>query len=183
MTSVYMLPARYWYNWLCRRGSLGDLRCLDHDYGVFRRAGQLRSCWWNHRLRSIHAHRNGGESALDRLVDRSPPHIPGPSGWFCGRCIILVRQNRLSYSNSLGNLRICLSLANIFSMATLTAHSAELTALLKDKPGRHSPGVEVGINIAFIVLTTFSHCLGVKVSLHGLVITDCVDKFYSYTAG
>jgi hypothetical protein len=48
-------------------------------------------------------------------------------------------------------------------MATLTAHSAELTALLKSKPERHSTGVEVGINIGFIVLTTFSHCLGVKV--------------------
>lgn len=51
-------------------------------------------------------------------------------------------------------------------MATLTAHSAELTALLKhgDNPARHSTGTEVGINIAFIALTAFSHCLGVKVS-------------------
>ncbi|KAF1961896.1 hypothetical protein CC80DRAFT_463405 [Byssothecium circinans] len=54
------------------------------------------------------------------------------------------------------------ALANIFSMATLTAHSAELTALLKDNPTRHPTGVEVGINIAFIILTTFTHCLGVR---------------------
>ncbi|PVI08350.1 hypothetical protein DM02DRAFT_621234 [Periconia macrospinosa] len=53
-------------------------------------------------------------------------------------------------------------LANIFSMAALTAHSAELTAFLKTKPEKHPPGVEAGINIAFIALTTFSHCLGVK---------------------
>ncbi|KAF2634637.1 hypothetical protein P280DRAFT_413354 [Massarina eburnea CBS 473.64] len=59
------------------------------------------------------------------------------------------------------------SLANIFSMATLTAHSAELTALLKDNPTRHPTGVEVGINIGLIGLTTFSHCLGVK--LYGKV--------------
>lgn len=57
------------------------------------------------------------------------------------------------------------SLANIMSMATLTAHSAELTALLKDNPEKHPPQVEVGINIAFIALTTFSHCLGVKVNI------------------
>jgi len=49
-------------------------------------------------------------------------------------------------------------------MATLTAHSAELTALLKSDPKPHSPGAEAAINIAFIALTTLSHCLGVKVS-------------------
>ncbi|CAI6334541.1 unnamed protein product [Periconia digitata] len=54
------------------------------------------------------------------------------------------------------------SLANIFSMATLTAYSAEVTALLKDDQKKHPTGVEVGINIAFIALTTLSHCMGVK---------------------
>ncbi|RYO03492.1 hypothetical protein AA0119_g4833 [Alternaria tenuissima] len=47
-------------------------------------------------------------------------------------------------------------------MTTLTALSAQLTVLLKDKPTPHSPGTEAAINIAFIALTTFSHCLGVK---------------------
>lgn len=54
-------------------------------------------------------------------------------------------------------------LANICSMATLTAQSSELTALLKDKPGRHKVETEVAINISFIALTTLSHCFGVKV--------------------
>ncbi|KAF1995487.1 hypothetical protein P154DRAFT_580794 [Amniculicola lignicola CBS 123094] len=54
------------------------------------------------------------------------------------------------------------TLANICSMATLTAQSAELTALLKDEPQRHKIGIEVVINLSLIVLTTFSHCLGVK---------------------
>jgi len=49
-------------------------------------------------------------------------------------------------------------------MATLTASSAELTALLKSDPKPHSAGAEAAINIAFIALTTLSHCLGVKVS-------------------
>ncbi|PSN74606.1 hypothetical protein BS50DRAFT_19661 [Corynespora cassiicola Philippines] len=53
-------------------------------------------------------------------------------------------------------------LSKICSMAALTAYSAELTALLKNKPGRHEKGPEVAINIAFILLTTASHCLGVK---------------------
>jgi amino acid transporter len=48
-------------------------------------------------------------------------------------------------------------------MATLTAHSAQLTALLKSDAKPHGTGAEIAINIAFIVLTTFSHCLGVKV--------------------
>ncbi|KAF2269983.1 hypothetical protein CC78DRAFT_564091 [Lojkania enalia] len=54
------------------------------------------------------------------------------------------------------------SYANICSMATLTAQSAELTALLKTKQERHEVAVEAAINVAFIALTTFSHCLGVK---------------------
>lgn len=49
-------------------------------------------------------------------------------------------------------------------MATLTAHSAELTALLKNDQKPHSTGAETAVNIAFIALTTLSHCLGVKVS-------------------
>jgi amino acid transporter len=49
-------------------------------------------------------------------------------------------------------------------MATLTAQSAELTALLKNNPEPHRVEVEAAINIALIVLTTFSHCLGVIVS-------------------
>ncbi|KAF2657272.1 hypothetical protein K491DRAFT_677429 [Lophiostoma macrostomum CBS 122681] len=54
------------------------------------------------------------------------------------------------------------TLANICSMATLTAQSAELTALLRgDK--KNSLGTEVGINFLFIGLTAISHCLGVKV--------------------
>jgi amino acid transporter len=48
-------------------------------------------------------------------------------------------------------------------MATLTAQSAELTALLKNDPNPHGPGAEAVISIAFIALTTLSHCLGVKV--------------------
>lgn len=50
-------------------------------------------------------------------------------------------------------------------MATLTAQSAELTALLRDPPKQHNVETEVGINILFIGLTTISHCLGVKVYL------------------
>ena len=57
-------------------------------------------------------------------------------------------------------------------MATLTAYSAELTALLKGDRSGHSTEVEVGINIAFIVLTTFTHCLGVKVNLTRLLILE-----------
>jgi amino acid transporter len=57
------------------------------------------------------------------------------------------------------------SLANICSMATLTAQSAELTSLLKKNQERHPIEVEAAINIAMIVVTTFSHCVGVKVSL------------------
>jgi amino acid transporter len=49
-------------------------------------------------------------------------------------------------------------------MTTLTALAAQLTVLLKDDQKPHSPGTEAAINIAFIALTTFSHCLGVKVS-------------------
>lgn len=48
-------------------------------------------------------------------------------------------------------------------MATLTAQSAELTAMLKDVPKRHDIGTEVGINVFFIALTTITHCLGVKI--------------------
>lgn len=48
-------------------------------------------------------------------------------------------------------------------MACLTAYSAELTSLMKSgPPGRHPPEVEVGITIAFIALTSLTHCLGVK---------------------
>ncbi|KAI4690727.1 uncharacterized protein J4E88_002199 [Alternaria novae-zelandiae] len=53
-------------------------------------------------------------------------------------------------------------LGKICAMATLTASSAELTALLKSDPKPHSAGAEAAINIAFIALTTLSHCLGVK---------------------
>ncbi|KAF2112752.1 amino acid permease-domain-containing protein [Lophiotrema nucula] len=53
------------------------------------------------------------------------------------------------------------TLANICSMATLTAQSAELTAQLKQDPKPHPIEVEAAINVALIVLTTFSHCLGV----------------------
>ena len=49
-------------------------------------------------------------------------------------------------------------------MAILNAQSAELTALLKDKPQRHNIETEIGINIFFISLTTISHCVGVKVA-------------------
>lgn len=49
-------------------------------------------------------------------------------------------------------------------MATLTAHSAELTALLRTDGKPHKIGEEFAINVGFIALTTFSHCLGVKVS-------------------
>jgi amino acid transporter len=54
-------------------------------------------------------------------------------------------------------------------MACLTAYSAELTALMKpgSNPDRHPPGVEVGITVAFIALTTLTHCLGVK--LYGTI--------------
>ncbi|KAL5438880.1 hypothetical protein PMIN05_005597 [Paraphaeosphaeria minitans] len=56
------------------------------------------------------------------------------------------------------------SLGNILSMACLTAYSAELTALMKsgNNLARHSPGAEVGITVAFIALTTLTHCFGVK---------------------
>lgn len=55
------------------------------------------------------------------------------------------------------------ALGNICSMATLTAFSSELTAMLKDVPKRHEVGTEVGINVFFIALTTFTHCLGVRI--------------------
>lgn len=55
-------------------------------------------------------------------------------------------------------------LGKICAMASLTANAAELTSLLKSDQKPHSTGSEVAINIAFIVLTTLSHCLGVKVS-------------------
>lgn len=49
-------------------------------------------------------------------------------------------------------------------MACLTAYSAELTSLLKSgsNPEQHPPEVEVGITIAFVALTTLTHCFGVK---------------------
>ena len=50
-------------------------------------------------------------------------------------------------------------------MTTLTAHAAQLTSLLKKDQEPHSIGAEVAINLAFISLTTISHCLGVKVSV------------------
>ncbi|KAJ4363567.1 hypothetical protein N0V83_009863 [Neocucurbitaria cava] len=53
-------------------------------------------------------------------------------------------------------------LGKIFAMATLTANAAQLTSLLKKDQKPHSTGAEVAINIAFIALTTVSHCLGVK---------------------
>ncbi|KAF1833515.1 hypothetical protein BDW02DRAFT_569955 [Decorospora gaudefroyi] len=53
-------------------------------------------------------------------------------------------------------------IAKICTMATLTALSSELTVLLKNDPKPHSIGEETAINIAFIALTTLSHCLGVK---------------------
>jgi hypothetical protein len=70
-------------------------------------------------------------------------------------------------------------------MATLTAHSAELTALLKSDPKPHGPGAEAAINIAFIALTTFSHCLGVKVTIiitRHLVLTrsSCMGRLNEY---
>ncbi|KAF1935599.1 hypothetical protein EJ02DRAFT_484259 [Clathrospora elynae] len=45
----------------------------------------------------------------------------------------------------------------ICAMATLTALAAQLTV-----PSKASRGTEAGVNVAFIALTTFSHCLGVK---------------------
>ena len=50
-------------------------------------------------------------------------------------------------------------------MATLTAQSAELTALVKDDPSKHKIWVEVMINLALIALTTITNCVGVQVSL------------------
>lgn len=48
-------------------------------------------------------------------------------------------------------------------MACLTAYSAELTAFVKSGDDHtHSQGVEVGITVAFIVLTTVTHCFGVR---------------------
>ncbi len=49
-------------------------------------------------------------------------------------------------------------------MATLTATAAQLTSLLKTDQKLHKAGTEAAINLAFIALTTLSHCLGVKVS-------------------
>lgn len=48
-------------------------------------------------------------------------------------------------------------------MATLTAQSSELTAMLKSHPQRHNIGTEAGINVFFVALTTITHCLGVKI--------------------
>jgi hypothetical protein len=54
-------------------------------------------------------------------------------------------------------------LSNICSLATLTEQSSEIVGLLQENPGRLSVGTEAGVNIFLIALTTFSHCLGVKV--------------------
>lgn len=61
-------------------------------------------------------------------------------------------------------------------MAILNAQSAELTALLKDEPGPHSIGAEIGINVFFISLTAISHCVGVKVS-RGLSLSLLRHRF------
>ncbi|KAE8831138.1 hypothetical protein PTNB85_07725 [Pyrenophora teres f. teres] len=53
-------------------------------------------------------------------------------------------------------------LGKICAMANLTSNAAELTTYLKKDQKPHSTGTEAAINIAFIALTTFSHCLGVK---------------------
>ncbi|KAF1847508.1 uncharacterized protein K460DRAFT_392847 [Cucurbitaria berberidis CBS 394.84] len=54
-------------------------------------------------------------------------------------------------------------LGKICAMATLTAHAAKLTSLLtKNEKALHPIGAEVAINFAFIVLTTLTHCLGVR---------------------
>jgi hypothetical protein len=67
-------------------------------------------------------------------------------------------------------------------MAALTAHSAELTSLLKSDQQPHKPGAEVAINIAFIALTTFSHCLGVKVRYRSRFHKTLGSSYGSYTA-
>ncbi|KAF2831684.1 hypothetical protein CC86DRAFT_431605, partial [Ophiobolus disseminans] len=53
-------------------------------------------------------------------------------------------------------------LGEICVMTSLTASAAELTALLKHDQKPHTIKAEVSINIAFILLTTLSHCLGMK---------------------
>jgi yeast amino acid transporter len=50
-------------------------------------------------------------------------------------------------------------------MATLTEQSTEIVGLLQENPGRLSVGAQAGVNIFLIALTTFSHCLGVKVTI------------------
>ncbi|ORY10484.1 amino acid permease-domain-containing protein [Clohesyomyces aquaticus] len=54
------------------------------------------------------------------------------------------------------------TLANICSMATLTAQSTELTALMKNHPSKYGNGATAGINLFLILLTTLSQCIGVK---------------------
>ncbi|KAF2184605.1 hypothetical protein K469DRAFT_739270 [Zopfia rhizophila CBS 207.26] len=54
------------------------------------------------------------------------------------------------------------TLSNTCSMSILNAQSAELTALLKDKPQRHNIEAGIGIKVFFIALTTISHYFGVK---------------------
>lgn len=66
-------------------------------------------------------------------------------------------------------------------MATLTAHAAELTSLLKNDQKPHTTGAEVAINIGFIALTTLSHCFGVKVS-QDLLHQKCILTACSCTA-
>ncbi|KAH7374374.1 amino acid permease-domain-containing protein [Pyrenochaeta sp. MPI-SDFR-AT-0127] len=64
-----------------------------------------------------------------------------------------------AYGFTIGSLY---AVGELCCMATLTASSAELTVHLRTDGKPHTIGQEAAINIAFIVLTTLSHCLGVK---------------------
>lgn len=67
-------------------------------------------------------------------------------------------------------------------MATLTAYSAELTVLLRTDGKMHSTVEEAAINVAFIVLTTLSHCLGVKVRHPAWIVRMMLTQNVSFMA-
>ena len=115
---------------------------------------------------SLYAHRDGCLPSSCGCIDRYRAHFYGPRvGVYC-RNVICVTLTIPTLCHKL----ILYSLANICSMATLTALSAELTAELKPKEAKYPVGVEAAINVSFIVLTTLSHCIGVRVSVQA--VTD-----------
>jgi len=112
-------------------------------------------------MRSLYCYGDGGLSPTFRVSGRYSPYFLGSGMWLrCGSFIYASANVRVLFW-----MLTLIRLANICSMATLTAQSAELTALVKDDPSKHKIWVEVMINLALIALTTITNCVGVQVSL------------------